>query len=95
MFWRIRSALRIAFQRFNRPLISVHSSSWNIEDHAHICYAARILQEDDFKKVCPIANRNNVEIENEDMCDYCPYFGIVEFNTDEKTGKKFVQFILS
>ena len=92
MLWKVKAALRIAIQRFRNPLIFVHSSGWNNDDHQHICFAAHILAEDDFKEICPVAKNKNACIEYEDECDFCPYLGIIDFDTDKTTGKKLVRF---
>lgn len=92
MFWKIKAAIRIAIQRLNRPLMRVHSSGWKNDDHQHICYAAYILSEDDFREICPIAKDKNACVGYTDECDFCQYFGIIDFITDDKTGKKRVRF---
>lgn len=74
----LRSALRVAVQRIRFPLTRIHSYNWSGEDHCHICYAARLLEADDFLAVCPLSNRKPW-VEHEDYCDECPYSGCVYF----------------
>lgn len=86
--WMIRQAFRTAWQRFKMPLARLHSYSWSTGDHQHICYAARLLEPDDFCSVCPAHNRKDFWIEHEDECDDCQYFGSIEFCTDVVSNKK-------
>lgn len=79
MFFKIRRALRAAHKAIKMPMTRLHSSNWFPEDHAHVCLAARLLEPDDFREVCPLAHRK--WIEHEDPCDECPYFALVEFDT--------------
>ena len=88
---RFKWALSAAIHQFRRPLRLCQSYSWKEGDHRHICYAARILTEKDFREVCPIAKNRTRRIENDDFCcDSCPYNGIVDFYTDD--GIKRVDF---
>lgn len=85
----LKSALRSAVQRYRRPLLPCHSFDWGREDHQHVCYAVRLLEEDDFRKVCPLIRQGKaVRAEMEDYCsDMCPYLGFIEFNHNSGTGE--------
>lgn len=78
--WRLKDAMRAFKQRFKRPLIFMHSANslWPTDDHHHICLAVRLLQEDDFIKVCP--RWGCVDAENDDICEACEYFKILDFH---------------
>ncbi len=79
MFVKIRRALRAAHKALKMPMGRLHSYSWNPGDHKHICLAARLLEPDDFREVCPLAPGAWPELE--DPCDECGYFAIVDFDT--------------
>ena len=68
------------------PLFRLHSSKWDCNDHAHICLAARLLEPDDFQKVCPL--RPGALAEHEDGCDECGYFATLFFDTSMESGGK-------
>lgn len=87
MLWKLKAAIKVAIQRFRYPVLRLQSHDWSQEDHAHICVAARLLNEQDFLEVCPIAKDKNAVLELEDVCDFCPHLVILDFNTDEN-GKK-------
>lgn len=76
--FRLRSAWRSARQRFSRPLLRLHSTDRGDNDHAHVCLAARLLEEDDFCHYCP--KHGAVFPEADDACEECPYLIIVDFN---------------
>ena len=97
--WVVIAAIKAAFKTFalrvSVPLSRVHSWDWSNCDHKHICYAARILEKDDFQKVCrhidAIRKDPLLGAECCDACDGCKYAGVVSFVTDED-GKKSVDF---
>lgn len=60
----------------------IHSSKWDENDHKHICIAARLLSKSDFKDVCPV--RGKCDIEWSDCCDLCKYMKILNFRQDGK-----------
>ena len=87
-FWHIKAAIRKALHALQIPMRRLHSYSWEEGDHAHFCYAARLLEPDDFKKVCPASKLGlRYYCELTDLCDDCPYMGGLSFETDE-SGKK-------
>ena len=57
----------------------LRSSKWDENDHAHICIAARLLEQDDFLAVCPA--KGACDIEYDDSCDACEYLKILDFNS--------------
>lgn len=79
MIYKIREAVWAAFKALKMPMMRLHSYSWKLGDHKHICLAARLLEPDDFGEVCPLPA--NAMLEHEDPCDECPYFSIVCFDT--------------
>ena len=89
--WTLEEAVRIAIQRLHRPILRLHSFNWQPGDHQHICYAVRLLDEDDFAQVCPLKKQEkSIHPECEDACDHCPYFGCIEFVTDEISGQHMI-----
>ena len=68
--WVLRSAIHAAKHKIRFPCMKIKSSSWSNEDHAHFCYALRILGASDFLNVCPNA-KCNFDVEHEDECDRC------------------------
>lgn len=60
-------------------LIRLHSRDWSENDHFHICLAARLLEEDDFKAVCPAGENCTPELE--DICDCCSMMRVIHFNS--------------
>lgn len=76
---QIRRALRAVQKAIKMPMGYLHSYSWQPGDHKHICLAARLLEPDDFREVCPLAPGSWIEHEN--PCDECGYFAIVDFDT--------------
>lgn len=89
--WMLHSALRVAMNDIRFPRVRVMSSSWSDEDHAHFCYALRVLETKDFLAVCPLCKQKGKPcFEHEDECDRCPYFGGVDFI--EENGAKRVKF---
>lgn len=79
-FWHIKSALKWMKYRLKHPVTTASSSDWSTDDHQHICLVARLLERDDFERVCPCNGK--CEIELDDRCDRCPYMSIVRFNKD-------------
>ena len=63
----------------NQNLIRLHSRDWGEHDHFHICLAARLLEEDDFKAVCPAGENCTPELE--DICDCCSMLRVIHFNS--------------
>ena len=88
MFYRLRRVWRAAHKALKMPMTRLHSFNWFPEDHAHICLAARLLEPDDFREVCPLAHRK--WIEHEDQCDECGYFARVDFDSDPFGGHKHI-----
>lgn len=80
MIWTLKRIWRAAYKAVKMPLFRLHSSRWDCNDHAHICLAARLLEPDDFRAVCPHM-KPGFMIEHEDECDECGYFAIVDFDT--------------
>lgn len=89
--WKLKAAIKQGIQRLRNPLIRIHSACWDNEDHAHICYAARILSDDDLNEICPMKRTKDTMLECEDICDECRYFGIISFCKDN-TGRKVISF---
>ena len=84
MLYTLKRIWRAAYKAVKMPMSRLHSSNWDYHDHAHICLAARLLEPDDFRAVCPYAKPM---IEHEDECDECGYFAIVDFDTS-MSGKR-------
>ncbi len=84
MIWIFGLIWRAVCKAVKMPMSRLHSSMWDRNDHAHICLAARLLEPDDFRKVCPLVKPI---IEHEDECDECGYFAIVDFDTS-MSGKR-------
>lgn len=78
MIWTLKRIWWAVYKAVKMPLFRLHSSTWDCNDHAHICLAARLLEPDDFRKVCPYVKPM---IEHEDECDECGFFAIVDFDT--------------
>jgi hypothetical protein len=78
---RLRCAWRAFVQRFRRPLTRLRSYNRMPGDHAHICLAARLLEEDDFRYYCP--KNGTVLPEIDDACDRCEYMRTVFFYEKE------------
>ena len=86
-FWRFRPAFRLFLQRLRFPLIPPHSSTWEKGDHAHVCLAAHLLEEDDFRAVCP--HKDRIAVPGlEDECDLCKYLIVVSFLKNDNGEKK-------
>jgi hypothetical protein len=83
--WKLRAAIRAFIYRLRFPIVSNHSSTWDIEDHSHICIAVRLLSSDDFIAVCPCNGK--CEIDFDDKCDNCRYFRVLDYDT-ESNGEK-------
>ena len=84
--WILRSAIRAAIHKIRFPCVRIKSSSWTNEDHSHFCYALRILETGDSLSVCPKA-KCNFDVEHEDVCDKCRYFGGVDFLEEDDVKK--------
>lgn len=91
LLWRIKSAIYAGIKAFCHPVLNVKGSLWSGE-RCRFCYAARILNRNDFKKVCPIASKHGQSLELSDSCDSCPYLGSAVFQTLSDDQKKFVKF---
>ena len=88
MFYRIRRVWLAARKALKMPMGHLHSYDWGPMDHKHICLAARLLEPDDFKDVCPFDGEPFIEFE--DCCDECEYFAIIDFNSEPHGEKKYI-----
>lgn len=79
MIWKIISAIKFAVQRLRFPLVKIHGSNWDEHDHCHVCIAARLLDAEDFVKVCPFGGKCNIEWD--DCCDRCEYKKLLMFRS--------------
>lgn len=66
-------------------------------NHEHICLIARLLEEEDFRAICPNVSKPYdgypIEFrESSDQCDLCKYSCTIDFSLD-KNGEK--QIVLS
>lgn len=89
---KIKRALAGAKKYFKYPGLYLQAYSWEWGDHDHICYAARLMNEKDFNKACPLMQDGGGCIEWDDMCDDCRYHGKVDFYRD-KDGNHKVLFL--
>jgi hypothetical protein len=88
------NAIKLAKNYIKRPYVLLDKQSFTNEDHAHICFPYRIMG-DGFKDVCPYYNTKEFDKpEWSDCCDYCKYFGVVDFDMDDN-NKKCVSFVMS
>lgn len=88
------NAIKLAKNYIKRPYILLDNQSYTDEDHAHACFPYRVMGEG-FKDVCPYYNTKEFdEPAWSDCCDYCKYFGIVDFDMDDN-NKKCVSFLMS
>ena len=83
MIYKLKRIIRAVKKAWKVPLIRLHSYSWKTGDHAHICIAARLLAPDDFVLVCPLGQKCKIYAEQEEECDLCPYYRILEFHSSE------------
>lgn len=51
------------------------------QEHHHVCFAARILGPG-FEDHCPAGLTSMLDVEYNDACDSCPYFGIISVDSD-------------
>ena len=87
---RLLRHIKDAIWKYKIYLSPCQSYSWKPGDHKHVCYAVRILDRKDFEQICPI--HNGVYPEHSMRCEDCPYFGEVDFVTDN--GKKKALFYI-
>lgn len=100
-FWDIHDrwvavceGMKIAKQRICRPLDKIQSYDYSNNDHVHFCIAAHLLNEEDFKAVCP--HGGNIEffrVGTDNKCDYCKYASVLDFNKSDD-GKKSIKIWL-
>ena len=90
-FWHFKLAFKQFKNRLKYPITYTHSSSWDNDDHSHICIAAMLLDKDDFKSVCPCQGKCEL-IGWDEICEYCQYSAIIDYQTSEN-GNKYIDII--
>ena len=88
MLYTLKRIWRAAYKAVKMPMSRLHSSRWDYNDHAHICLAARLLEPDDFRKVCKAQKH---DIEHCDDCDDCYWFTLIRF-MQSVGGRKMIWF---
>lgn len=83
MITRIKKALKVFWDNLTYPRISTKLDAMNSFDHKHICLAFRLLDINDFKKVCPIENLTPTDPECHNECDHCPCQAILQLTKDQ------------
>lgn len=88
-------ALKIAIDCIKNPLkyhLLTDRRNYSVGDHEHICYPYRLLSNKDFKDCCPCSFAKDFNTpEHFDYCDKCPYFGFIDFLSDE-SGARSIKF---
>lgn len=63
------------------PIFLPPSNRATGQEHHHVCFAARILGPG-FVDHCPERLKSMLDVEYNDVCDSCPYFGVISVDSD-------------
>lgn len=83
---RLRNALKIAVDYIKNPYCLLTPTIYSEHAHNHICFARRLMGSR-FTDVCPYHNAIGFcGPERSDCCDWCKYFGVIDFCKDENNN---------
>ncbi len=89
----VKNAIYIARHYLRWPYHIERHQEYGDHDHEHTCLATH-LPNVKLTDVCPMAGRK-FRVGLEDDCERCPYFCVIRYEKDAKTGKKAIRFYMS
>ena len=91
--WIARNARMVKHHYKQWPYHLYQPVKFDDFNHEHTCIAARLANVD-LADICPLKIKRGMIPGDEDECEQCRYFGMINYRFDPSTGKKQLYFEL-